>query len=204
MKRNFKSFIAGMLTALLLSGGTISAMAADGMLHLTAYPVQVMVNGEVFQPNDALVFSYNGITYAPVRALAETYGLQVGYDNTKHLITVNNHSSGKAAAAVAAPGNFAANWQVKPKPSADSSNEKVFTATFNGSLSLDEFKAWWKAQDQEELQQGAAQMAKEAQKLAPGSTVNLYFSYGKYNLGNALASGDYATANFDIAAAWIK
>ena len=52
-----------------------------------------MVNGEVFQPKDAqgrdaLVFTYNGTTYAPVRALAEAYGLTVGYDSAKNMATV--------------------------------------------------------------------------------------------------------------------
>lgn len=57
-------------------------------------PINVMVNGEVFQPRNAQgelvdVFAYNGTTYAPLRALAEAYGLEVGYDAEKNLATVS-------------------------------------------------------------------------------------------------------------------
>ena len=78
-------FLSGALAALLISSATVSAFASSGLITLNVQPAQVMVNGEVFQPKDAqgrdaLVFTYNSTTYAPVRALAEAYGLTVGYD----------------------------------------------------------------------------------------------------------------------------
>ena len=81
-------FLSGALAALLISSATVSAFAAGGLITLNVQPAQVMVNGEVFQPKDAqgrdaLVFTYNSTTYAPVRALAEAYGLTVGYDSAK-------------------------------------------------------------------------------------------------------------------------
>ena len=87
-------FLSGALAALLISSATVSAFAAGGLITLNVQPAQVMVNGEVFQPNDAqgrdaLVFTYNGTTYAPVRALAEAYGLTVGYDSAKNMATVD-------------------------------------------------------------------------------------------------------------------
>ena len=83
-------FLSGALAALLISSATVSAFAAGGLITLNVQPAQVMVNGEVFQPKDAqgrdaLVFTYNGTTYAPVRALAEAYGLTVGYDSAKNM-----------------------------------------------------------------------------------------------------------------------
>ena len=86
-------FLSGALAALLISSATVSAFAAGGLIPLNVQPAQVMVNGEVFQPKDAqgrdaLVFTYNGTTYAPVRALAEAYGLTVGYDSAKNMATV--------------------------------------------------------------------------------------------------------------------
>ena len=59
--------------------------------------IKVMVNGEEFKPkdangNDVLVFAYNGTTYAPLRALAEAYGLVVGYDAAANMATVDKPS----------------------------------------------------------------------------------------------------------------
>lgn len=94
-------FLSGALAALLISSATVSAFAAGGLITLNVQPAQVMVNGEVFQPKDAqgrdaLVFTYNGTTYAPVRALAEAYGLTVGYDSAKNMATVVGAEIGRA------------------------------------------------------------------------------------------------------------
>ena len=61
---------------------------------ISVHPINIMVNGAVFLPKDVTgrdveVFVYNGTTYAPLRALAEAYGLSVGYDNSKKLATVD-------------------------------------------------------------------------------------------------------------------
>ena len=50
-------FLSGALAALLISSATVSAFAAGGLITLNVQPAQVMVNGEVFQPKDALLFS---------------------------------------------------------------------------------------------------------------------------------------------------
>lgn len=39
-----------------------------------------------------MTFTYNGTTYAPLRALAEAYGLEVGYDAEKKMATVGYYS----------------------------------------------------------------------------------------------------------------
>lgn len=95
MKRRLPSFFAGMLTMLLICSLTVSALAISGRMTLEVEPINVMVNGEVFQPKDGLgrdvpVFVYNGTTYAPLRALAEAYGLEVGYDKAQNLATVTD------------------------------------------------------------------------------------------------------------------
>ena len=61
---------------------------------LSIVPIRIEVNGEVFQPRDVTgkivpVFAYQGTTYAPLRALAEAYGLRVGYDRERNLATVD-------------------------------------------------------------------------------------------------------------------
>ncbi len=62
-------FLSGALAALLISSATVSAFASSGLITLNVQPAQVMVNGKIFQPidaqgRDALVFTYNGTTYA--------------------------------------------------------------------------------------------------------------------------------------------
>lgn len=206
MKGKFPSFLAGVLVTALTITLPVSALAASGRLIIEVSPINVKVDGEVFQPkdaagNDALVFTYNGTTYAPLRALAEAYGLEVGYDAASNLATVSA-PSGLAPA----PGSveFASQWTVKEKPVTNYGDEKVFTAVYAGPLGMGDFKDWWKSMDASTLKSDAEQMALDAQRLAPGYHVTLYFSYGAYNLGTAFALDGYGVSNFDAAAVWIK
>lgn len=84
MKKQSSAFLSGMFVTALIGGLAVSALAATGAMTITVDPINVQVNGEVFAPKDVNgqdvpVFSYNGTTYAPLRALAEAYGLEVGY-----------------------------------------------------------------------------------------------------------------------------
>lgn len=206
MKAKLISFFTGMLTVVLLMGLTVSALAADGSLSLSVNPIRVMVNGEVFQPkdaqgNDVLVFTYNGTTYAPLRALAEAYGLEVGYDAANKIATVN--APGTASVPTPAT-DFASQWTVAEKPVSDYGSEKIFTAVYSGSMSISQFKSWWKSMNAADIEAWAEQMALEAQSLVPGYTVTMYFSYGSYNLGTAYAMEGYQFSNFKPAGVWIK
>ena len=95
MKKRLPAFLAGMLTTALVCGLTVSALAANGLLTIDVDPsVTIKVNGEVFQPKneqgeDVMVFKFKGTTYAPVRALAEAYGLKVGFDQSTNMATVD-------------------------------------------------------------------------------------------------------------------
>lgn len=98
MKERRFSFLSGMLTMALICGLTVSAMAASGAFTITVDPVNIQVNGQTFQPQDAKgntvpVFAYNGTTYAPLRALAEAYGLTVGYDSSANMATVASQAA---------------------------------------------------------------------------------------------------------------
>lgn len=93
MKKHVPSFVAGVLTMALVGSLGIGALAATGAMTITVDPINIQVNGQVFQPKDVNgqdvpVFSYNGTTYAPLRALAEAYGLSVGYDAESNMATV--------------------------------------------------------------------------------------------------------------------
>ena len=90
-----------LLLALILACSLVfpAAAAAEGRtIHVD--PIDVMVGGKVFLPADVTgkdvpVFVYNGTTYAPLRALAEAYGLTVGYNAEKKLATVDGVPNGK-------------------------------------------------------------------------------------------------------------
>ena len=191
MKRKGLYFFAGILTAFILGAVFMSALAADGMLTVTIHPIEIMVNGEMFHPedvngNEVMTFSINGTSYAPVRALAEAYGLEVGYDDTTNTAEVNR----PVKQATSLSGDFDSQWEIKEKPVTHYGNEKIFTATYSGSLSMNDFKAWWKSFDSKEITAGVEALAAEIQNRNPGYTVTMYFSYGTYNLGTAWAFGD--------------
>lgn len=87
------------------------------------------------------MFTYNGTTYAPLRALAEDYGLEAGYDGSKNLATVNSSKEQTAAPS----SDFNAMWTIAEKPVTNYGGEIIYTATYNGNQSMDDFKAWWKS-----------------------------------------------------------
>ena len=207
MKGKVSSFFVGVLCAALLAGVSLTALATDGSLTLTVHPIQVLVNGEVFEPKDAngddvMVFTYNGTTYAPLRALAEAYGLEVGYDAERNIATVTDPD--QSIPMEDSVPDFAAQWTIKEKPVTNYGNEKVFTAIYSGTLSMSEFKDWWKSFDDADIARAAEQLAADAQSLVPEYKVTMYFSYGTYNLGTAYAFGAYEQSNFSIADIWIK
>ena len=117
MKSKALSFLSGVLCTLIIIGLPVTALAASNGFTIECYPIKVLVNDEVFQPkdvngNDVLVFTYNGTTYAPLRALAEAYGLEVGYDGSKNLAAVSSPKGDKPMVS----GDFASVWTVKEKP----------------------------------------------------------------------------------------
>ena len=205
------SFLMGAVVALILCSMSLPALAASGAFTITGSPINVMVNGEVFKPkdvngNDVLVFVYNGTTYAPLRALAEAYGLEVSYDGSRNMAVVND--PGKAAASAPAPvpsvSSFSSQWTVTETPVTNYGSERIFNADYSGSMSKAEFMAWWKSMDLSTIRAECEKMAAEAQELVPGYTVTMYFSYGNLPLGNANAMNGYTISNFDLAGAWIK
>ena len=207
MKNRFFSFIAGALAMFMLAVLPVTAMTSDGSLSLKVFPINILVNGETFQPkdangNDVMVFTVNGTTYAPLRALAEAYGLDVGYDAKANTATVTNPA--KVSGTLTAADSFTSVWTVNEKPVTHYGSEKIFTATYNGPLGENEFKTWWKSQSADEIEREANRLAAETQRLNPGYYVTMYFSYGQHNLGTAFAYGNNEFSNFDIASVWIK
>ncbi len=215
MKSKIMTFAAGALAALILSSTTMTALAASGAVSIEISPIKVLVNGEVFQPkdvngNDVRVFVSDGTTYAPLRALADAYGLTVGYDPVRNIATVDapsTHTPQISDAPQPPEDGYAAFekvWTVTEKPVTNYGSEKIFTMTYSGSLSQSEFKEWWKSYSLDTLKEYTERIVAEVQSLVPGYTVTAYFSYGQRSLGTVYVTGDISGSNFDPAGVWIK
>ena len=209
MKRKITILTALLLAVVLTAAITSTALASDGTMTITIHPIRILVNGETFRPtdvhgNEVMVFTVNGTTYAPLRALAEAYGLEVGYDAANNIATVNSPDRVLAAVpSIPEARDFTAYWKLEEKPVTNYGTEKIFTATYNGGLGMAEFKSWWKSFSAEEIAQGAKQLAAEVKSLAPGYTVTMYFSYGSYMLGTAWGFDGFQQSNFQPASVWI-
>lgn len=230
MKKNVLSFVSGMVAMLLLVGLPVTALAASGAIRIEVSPISVLVDGEVFQPSSSqatyrsprrvrqgsftpllLLSKPNPLHWAsvlcfcPLRALAEAYGLEVGYDGERHIATVSKQPT-QTQAPIADTGyaGFEKQWTVKEKPVTHYGNEKIFTVTYSGDLSRSDFKAWRKSYDLSTIKEYAERMMAAVQSEVSGYTVTAYFSYGQYNLGSVHAESDFTGSNFDAAGVWIK
>lgn len=98
MKKTLSGFVYGTLLSVAVLSLPLSALAVSGRATIEVDPVNIQVNGAIFRPtdvngNEVPVFAYHGTTYAPVRALAEAYGLDVWYDASTNLAAVGPKGS---------------------------------------------------------------------------------------------------------------
>lgn len=90
-----KKILLTILVTLMVCLLTFHTLAESGFIEIDVDPsIKILVNGAEFKPKDAngkdvMTFVYDGTTYAPLRALAEAYGLEVGYDAEKNMATVD-------------------------------------------------------------------------------------------------------------------
>lgn len=131
-----KRFSVATLALVMILG--IAAGAVGGMT-IQVDPINIQVNGQTFQPkdvngNDVPVFAYNGTTYAPLRALAEAYGLTVGYDAEKNMATVTSGGAAPATPATPSTPAASANGQSFQAPSltAKVDKEELTAGEING------------------------------------------------------------------------
>lgn len=80
-----QGFLSGFLAAILLLALGSAALAVTHTIEIND-GIKVTINGAYFSPKDAQgkevpLFTYNGTTYAPVRALCEAAGMRVDYDS---------------------------------------------------------------------------------------------------------------------------
>lgn len=165
MRKRIPTFIAGMLTTALIGSLGVGALAATGQLTLTVDPINIQVNGATFAPKDAKgnsvpVFALNGTTYAPLRALAEAYGLDVWYDPENTMAAVG----AKGSAPVETPPTGQSDPNRKPDITVDelkamfkfvetydANGRDVFSYMYSGEEPIEAFIEEWKALEQDDV-----------------------------------------------------
>ena len=93
--KNHKSFIAGMLTMLLITSlfGTASATRGVVQKELEYQDIKISLDGVVLDLRDAQgnvvePFKFGGTNYVPVRAVAEALGLTVSWDGANSTVVL--------------------------------------------------------------------------------------------------------------------
>lgn len=92
-------FLCGMLAAVLLLP---SALAAAGMTITVSPGISIFINDQKIEPKDANeqpveVFSYNGTTYLPVRAVSDALNMPIQWDGSTRSVYIGRHASEKPA-----------------------------------------------------------------------------------------------------------
>lgn len=178
-----KKFLSGFLAGILLAGVSISALAITGNMTIDVYPINIRVNGETFQPTDVNgkevpVFAYQGTTYAPLRALAEAYGLEVGYDAGANMATVKNPNAPDVPDTVttystatfewsndeeAAYEQFKTIWNIVPFESLGA-GQTIYSGRYNGELNYEDLITILESLGEQRLDSFAIRLADEVAK----------------------------------------
>lgn len=92
-----RSFIAGMITMLLILGLTSTAIATTGKVQkeIEYRDIKVSLDGKVLDLRDAKgnvvePFMFGGTNYIPARALAESLGLKVAWDSATSTVVLTS------------------------------------------------------------------------------------------------------------------
>lgn len=219
MKEHTKGIFAGALAATLFIGIGTTALAATGQLTITVDPINIQVNGETFQPKDAQgadvpVFAYNGTTYAPLRALAEAYGLEVGYDAQTNMATVGAKAgndvqptttptpdttvaaadySDWTAEEEAAYQEFKGMWEWKMDGYQDMQNASVFCGR-DGKEGIIELKKFLSSHTAKAIDIYSIRLTKEINQQNPGT--NTVFRTGPNGVGTWLWTCSELSSNW--------
>ena len=104
MKHNrdhLQGFLAGILTTVLALSLGSAALAAGRSIQIED-GITVTINGARFSPRNVKgeqvpLFSYDGTTYAPIRALCEAAGMTVSYDSASRTARITTEDMVLAA-----------------------------------------------------------------------------------------------------------
>lgn len=88
-KNHIKSYLAGILTTVLIISGTL-VFAENIKIDAIFNKVKLVVDGN---PVDKETLLYDGTTYIPIRAAAEVLGMEVGWDEETSTAYLNKEKS---------------------------------------------------------------------------------------------------------------
>lgn len=192
-----KKFILGVLASTLVFSLSISALAISGRMTIEVDPINIQVNGAAFQPtdvngNEVPVFAYNGTTYAPLRALAEAYGLEVGYDATTNMATVGEQKSDVVTPAQSANGMTYEEFKALWTDVGGSKTGRTTRYIYAGTDSRAELVALLQSIDTKTLGAWTWSMMEEicAQHQLELLGADLYFYFGDTNIENRVLYSD--------------
>lgn len=139
-------FVTGFLAALVLVGAVPSTLAAAAGKNITVYPgISIYIDDQKLNPTDANgkpveVFTYNGTTYLPVRAVSEALGQPIQWDGSSRSVYVGKHNSTTPAAWLSQmeyfSGTQSVNTAASQNDNAGNTHYHCFTSRFNRTYLL--------------------------------------------------------------------
>lgn len=91
MKKTFKGYLLGFLSAVVLVSGVTYAANTTTLYDVIANGIKIVIDGQKINPTDANgntvePIIYNGTTYLPVRAVANAFGKSVYWDGPNYTV----------------------------------------------------------------------------------------------------------------------
>ena len=143
--RTVRTFLAGVLVTLLVVAMIPPALAAAGKT-ITVYPgISIYIDDQKLDAKDANgkpveVFTYNGTTYLPVRAIAEALGKNVTWDGKTQSVYLGKHGTTQPTIWLTKMDHFAGNSYVstadKEQDNTGATHYNCFTNSFDRTYVL--------------------------------------------------------------------
>ena len=94
MKKRLQGLIAGVLIGAMLTSGVVFATNGSRMAELLYSNIKIILDGDEIIPKDANgntiePFIIDGTTYLPVRGIASSLGLNVGWNGETQTVELN-------------------------------------------------------------------------------------------------------------------
>ena len=95
-KQEIKGIVKGFVLAIFVMSLAVTALAATKNIEVSS-GIKLTINGAAFVPKDVNgkeveVFSYNGTTYVPIRAISEAFNKNVAWQGETSTVAITNKS----------------------------------------------------------------------------------------------------------------